>query len=130
MDERIAATIRGIPNEQFFLPSIAEDYLRYLPWLDHPRTLAVRFEDLVNDRDRTLLRMLGHVEETGYEIQMPHEQALDVLEAALDPGLSPTFREGKSGGWRKHFSAENIALFKEVTGDLLQNLGYEDSYDW
>ena len=130
MEERIEATIHGVTQEPYSLPNIAENYARYLPWLDHPRALAIRFEDLVNKQDVTLMRMLQHVESSGYDIQMPRQQAIDTLVRALDPGRSPTFREGKSGGWREHFSPKNVASFKEVAGDLLQKLGYESSSDW
>jgi len=117
MEERIEATIRGVTQEPYSLPNIAENYARYLPWLE-------------NKQDVTLMRMLQHVESSGYDIQMPRQQAIDTLVRALDPGRSPTFREGKSGGWREYFSPRNVASFKEVAGDLLQKLGYESSSDW
>ena len=130
MEARIEATIRGVTQEPYLLPSIVDNYARYLPWLEHPRVLAIRFEDLVNDQEATLRRMLQHVESSGYELNMPCQQVMESLVRALDPGRSPTFREGKSGGWREHFSPRNVASFKEIAGNLLQKLGYEASPDW
>jgi hypothetical protein len=45
-------------------------------------------------------------------------------------GGTQTFRRGQIGGWRQHFKPEHIAAFKDVTGDLVVNLGYELSLDW
>jgi len=36
----------------------------------------------------------------------------------------------KPEGWRTSFTPENKALFKEVAGDLLIQLGYEKDNDW
>jgi hypothetical protein len=85
---------------------------------------------LINDRDATLDAMLDEVESTGYEIPTPREKALSILVDAIQPRKSHTFRSGKTGGWREHFKDENKKLFKEVAGDLLVRLGYEENNDW
>ena len=43
------------------------------------------------------------------------------------PGV---FREGGTGGWRKLFTASDVAAFKSVAGDLLVRLGYESDDSW
>ena len=43
---------------------------------------------------------------------------------------SPTFRSGKTGEWKKHFTDEHKAIFKEIAGDLLVRLGYEKNNNW
>ena len=58
------------------------------------------------------------------------DKALEILIEAINPKKSHTFRSGKTGGWVDHFSEENKALFKEVSGDLLERLGYEENNDW
>jgi hypothetical protein len=52
------------------------------------------------------------------------------LVEAIQPKKSHTFRSGKTGGWREHFTEEHKTLFKEVAGELLVKLGYEKSNDW
>jgi hypothetical protein len=52
------------------------------------------------------------------------------MAAAIDPGRSYTFRAGKTGEWRKHFSADHKNKFKEIAGDLLVRLGYEEDQGW
>jgi len=74
--------------------------------------------------------MLDEVEKTGYKISTPREKALPVLSEAIQPKKSHTFRSGKTGGWKQHFTDKHKKLFKEVAGDLLVRLGYEKNNDW
>lgn len=37
---------------------------------------------------------------------------------------SVTFRKGKSGDWRNHFSLEDMAFFEQESGGILTRLGY------
>ena len=53
-----------------------------------------------------------------------------MLEQAIAPKKSGTFRKGQPGNWREHFSEANKAFFKENAGDLLIRLGYEKDHDW
>jgi hypothetical protein len=92
--------------------------------------LCIRFEDLVNQREETLQAMLAEVEKTGYRIPTPRERALAILIQAIQPRKSHTFRSGKTGGWREHFTEEHKKLFKYVAEDLVVKLGYERDDDW
>jgi hypothetical protein len=38
--------------------------------------------------------------------------------------------KGIVGGWKQHFGPDEKAVFKELTGDVLLQLGYEQSSDW
>jgi len=98
--------------------------------LAQPNVMCIRFEDLINNRDAMLNAMLGQVEKTGYKIPTPRERAISILLKAIQPKKSHTFRSGKTGGWREHFTEEHKKLFKDVAGDLLVRLGYEKSNDW
>jgi hypothetical protein len=92
--------------------------------------MCIRFEDLIDNREATLDAMLDEVESTGYNIPTPRDRALLILAKAIQPRKSHTFRSGKAGGWKEHFTEEHKRLFKDVTGDLLVRLGYEKSDDW
>jgi hypothetical protein len=130
MEARLSAAIRGIPDEKFRLADIATIYGRYAGWLDQPQVCALRFEDLVSDRSAQLDRMLSHLEANGFELPGPRAEALEALAAQMDPRKSETFRKGKAGGWREHFTSRNKAEFKERAGELLVSLGYEQGMDW
>ena len=57
-------------------------------------------------------------------------EAIEALKSAIAPNKSGTFRKGKPGNWREHFTENNISRFKDATVDLLLRLGYERDSDW
>jgi len=128
--ERLKVAITGIDRGGLHMVSVKQRYEGVFQWLEQKHVLCIRFEDLINDRDVTLNTMLDEVEKTGYKIPTSREKALPVLIEAIQPKKSHTFRSGKTGGWREHFSAEHKKLFKDVAGDLLVRLGYERNSDW
>jgi hypothetical protein len=109
--------------------NIADRFVPYLGWLDQPPVLNIHFEDLINDRPAVLTRIMDHFL-ARVPLQTPRELILDALESSINPGKSPTFRSGKTGEWKKHFTDEHKKIFKEVAGDLLIRLGYERDNDW
>ena len=127
MEERIALAISGVPG---MMPSIREIYDSYLGWLQAPNTLCIRFESLVGERQDSLQRMIDGLTDKGVALDRPLPEVYEVLDDAMSPKRSPTFRSGKSGEWRTHFTDANARQFKQVAGDLLVELGYEDSDDW
>lgn len=129
-DARLKVAITGIDQDELKMVNVRQRYDGVFEWLDQPQVMCIRFEDLINNRDETLLAMLDEVEKTGYKIPTPREKALEVLVEAINPKKSHTFRSGKTGGWINHFSEENKTLFKEVSGDLLIKLRYEENNDW
>ncbi len=129
-DARLKVAITGIQQDDLYMVSVRDRYTGVFKWLEQEHVMCIRFEDLINNRDETLLAMLDQVEKTGYQIPTPRDKALAILVEAINPKKSHTFRSGKTGGWVDHFSDENKALFKEVSGDLLERLGYEESNNW
>jgi len=117
------------PSRRVEFPNIADRFAPYLGWLDHPEVLSIHFEDLINDRDATLNRIIDH-----FLIRVPltisRKTILDSLESSINPTKSPTFRSGKTGEWKKYFTGEHKKIFKDVAGDLLVKLGYEKNNDW
>ena len=109
---------------------VKQRYASVFEWREQPNVMCIRFEDLIDNRVATLDAMLDEVESIGYKIPMPREKALSILVEAIQPRKSHTFRSGKTGGWQEHFTEEHKKLFKDVTGDLLVRLGYEENEDW
>jgi hypothetical protein len=128
--ERLKIAITGIDRDGLYMVNVNQRYAGVLDWMQQQHVMCMRFEDLIDNRDATLDAMLDEVESTGYKIPRPREKALAVLAEAIQPRKSHTFRSGKAGGWREHFTDEHKNLFKEVAGDLLVRLGYEASNDW
>ena len=127
---RLKVAITGIDRDGLKMVSVLQRYEGVLQWLQQPQVLCVRYEDFLQRRGATLAAMLDQVERTGYRIPIPRETALAVLANAIQPSKSRTFRSGKAGGWREHFSPEHKRLFLDVAGDVLVRLGYEKNNDW
>lgn len=127
---RLNVAITGIDRDGLRMVSVEQRYKGVFAWLEQKNVMCIRFEDLINNRDATLLGMLDEVEKTGYKIPTPRKKALPILVDAIQPKKSHTFRSGKTGGWKQHFTDGHKKLFKDVAGDLLVRLGYEKSNDW
>ena len=97
-----------------------------MPWLHDPMIYTTTFEKLVGpDGGGTKEEQLSEVQNIANHIgvKISLEEAVQVANSLF--GDTGTFREGKIGSWKKHFTEEHIKIFKEQTGDLLYKLGYE-----
>jgi hypothetical protein len=128
--ERLKVAITGIDRDGLKMVSVRQRYKGVFEWLEQPHVMCLRFEDLVDERDATLNAMLDEVEKTGYKIPTPRAEALETLVQSIQPKKSQTFRSGKTGGWCEHFTEEHKSLLKDVAGDLLIRLGYEENNNW
>ncbi len=129
-DERLKAAITGVTHVGLKMVSVKQRYEAVFGWLEQKYVRAIRFENLIDHRDITLLAMLDEIERTGYKITSSREKSIDVLNQSIQPNRSRTFRAGQTGKWREYFNEDHKKLFKEVAGDLLIRLGYEKSNDW
>lgn len=127
MEERITAVICGVPG---YTNDIRTSYGSYLAWFDQPQVMCISFEELVNEREASLERMLSYLEDTGVSFSLDYATLFSILNSSMSPERSPTFRRGTSGGWRDSFTEKNKDEFKQTAGDLLIRLGYESSNDW
>jgi hypothetical protein len=144
-DERLSASIAGFSSSTFpgspltgsysqvsdsSLPDIRQRFEPYMGWLDHPEVLVLHYEEFIAARQPALEKVLHHAVQRGFGFSCAPETAIQILSQSIDPARSPTFRSGKIGDWRTSFTTEHISIFKEVTGDLLIRLGYEQNNDW
>ncbi len=130
MEERINAAISGVEAPGSELTPIRARYDGYLDWLKQPEVLSMRFEKLILEREAAMGQILDYLAHFGFVPQAPRPQAVNVLLDAIAPRKSGTFRKGKPGNWQDHFTADNKTLFKQATGDLLIQLGYETDQNW
>ena len=117
------------PGRRIEFPNIADRFAPYLGWLNREEVLSIHFEDLINDRTSMLTRIMDHFL-ARVPLQAPRKLILDSLESSINPKRSPTFRSGKTGEWKKHFTEEHREIFKDVAGDLLVRMGYEKDNNW
>ena len=130
MEERINAAIGGVNETGYELKSVRARYEGYMGWREQSGILCLRFEDLRLEQENSFIKILDYLEAKGYQPQIDRRQAIKILGNAIQPKKSGTFRKGKPGSWREHFTKKNIDFFKESTGDLLIDLGYEVNNEW
>jgi hypothetical protein len=99
---------------------------------DRERIAIFRFEDLASDERLFLQQLFEYL-----DIAIP-EQELTMLcnrhtferhSKGRRPGEEDRlshYRKGIVGDWRNHFDRSTTAYFRQVTGDLLEVLGYQD----
>jgi hypothetical protein len=130
MEERINAAIGGVHDNGLELMGVKERYDAHIAWLDQPGILCIRFEELRKNQEQSYQRILDYLERKGYQPSISRQEAVISLGEAVQPKKSGTYRSGRVGDWRQHFSQANVDFFKQSTGDLLQKLGYEQDDAW
>jgi hypothetical protein len=134
MEERIMATIRGLPATPTSrgLGSIDSRITRYREWFDKENVYACRFENLIGPNGGgTEHAQLEEIAAIAAHIDRPMTlQQTAALAKKTWSTDSSTFRKGQIGDWRNHFSDALRDAFKEVAGHHLIALGYETGSDW
>lgn len=132
IDEAIKLAILGLrpPVPGIVFPDIAQRFSRYRGWLNDKNCYAVRYEDLQSEARAATARAMAEF----YVGRTPTPLDIDACTVSMLDSIAPakshTFRSGVKGGWRKSFSREHRQLFCDVAGQLLIDLGYENSADW
>lgn len=95
--------------------------------LEQENVSIFKFEDIVGPRGGGESDLqLNCITEIGkyMKVYIDPKKALDVASKLF--GGTWTFRKGKSGEWKSHFSKENSRIFEALYGDLLIKWGYEN----
>lgn len=127
--QRLEAVIKGMDG---ILLSTAKLFEQYKGWFDDFNTLTIKYEDLVGEMGggsrtsqiQTLKKLTNHLGFNFTDIK------LNQVAQKVFSSKSPTFRKGEIGSWNSTFSDYHIGLFKEATGNLLVELGYEKDHNW
>lgn len=129
-DQRLEVSIHGRPELEVPFPDIRARFEPFLPWLERREVLALRYEDMLQDVQVQLGRVFDHAMSRGFIYRGDGPAAIQTLSQRIKPEESPTFRSGQAGGWREQFTPRHKELFKEIAGDLLIRLGYEQNQNW
>lgn len=108
------------------IPNIRLVYDVNMGWLTDENTLAVRFEDLIDDVSSPESKAVSAIMDLLNFLGIPSNVALlqKLVHEGRQPNKSHTFRLGRQGSWKEEFTDLHIQAFKDVTGDLLERLGY------
>lgn len=104
----------------------------YLPWLKQEAIYTTYFEKLVGPhgggtKQEQIQEIIAIANHCGKSIS--ESEALSIASKSF--GVSGgTFREGKIGSWKKHFTPQHKLEFKQIAGQLLIDLGYEKNLSW
>jgi hypothetical protein len=97
---------------------------------EQPEFLELRYEDLLTDELMWFDRLFRHY---GFEGSLLHD-SMAIAHKYSRGNLSVVgdghVRSGEPGEWREHLEPDHVAAFKELTGHLLVDLGYEQNLDW
>jgi hypothetical protein len=102
------------------------DYIRiWGEWMDNPRTLHVRYEDLLNDYDLEVDRLLNFL---GLERNAPN--VLSGIDRYRPQGARPDqkglhFHKGQVGRFRQKYTADQQAILADKFGPYLDRMGFE-----
>lgn len=108
-------------------------------WIHAPvdsRVMMFKYEDLFGEKQfETFTALMAHL-----EVPISPADLREVLGrnqfkhiAGRKQGTEDVhhhYRMGIAGDWKNHFTEEHKALFKSLSGNLLQELGYETNADW
>lgn len=105
----------------------------FLPWLDEPNCLLVRFEDLIGAKGggsdarqlSTILAIAAHV-----GVQLDDRSLQDAASDLFGNAGSKTFFQGQINRWVSEFKPHHSEAFKRRSGLTLSRLGYEKSDAW
>jgi len=108
-------------------------YKLYLPWAHVKNFMVIKFEDLIGPagagtiekQQETITKIAHHI-----KITLTPEKLQEITKNIF--GGTWTFREGKIGSWKKHFTPAIKEIFKQDKQllQLLIDLGYEKDMSW
>lgn len=99
------------------------------------RYTEVRYEDLLEHPEKEMARLFGFLGASQDErivrqaVEANYFEKLAGREVSNEDSTS-FFRKGVAGEWRTVFTGRDRAIYKEIVGVLLTELGYEQGNDW
>lgn len=134
-EERIMKLITGFNLEEKSLRynDIRYHYYPFMPWKDDSNTFVLRYEDLIEStasRKQTLNKVVDYMWDSLQYTGINKEAIVQAMEKNINPQKSDTFRKGKIGDWKNHFTEKNIEIFKSIAGEFIVELGYEKDQYW
>ncbi|MEB1806296.1 MAG: sulfotransferase domain-containing protein [Bacillaceae bacterium] len=130
--DRYMALIKGKKTKMMDYGNIKVWFGDFIGWLEVEDVYKVTFEELMVSEEsrRTAIKKLAKFLWKDLKPPVSMKEMVQQMEANINPSRSMTFRKGEIGSWKGEFDEETIQAFKDVTGDLLIDLGYETDNNW
>lgn len=98
-------------------------YREMAQWLDlYKYPFSILNDDVISQ-----ILQLGTFE---HQTEGAMKRGQQTTSLAMNKGIYTSCRKGVPGDWPNHFSPEMKQVFKELTGNSLMILGYEENNDW
>lgn len=107
------------------------DYQAFLDWRKFPNVHFTTYEALVGGKgggNDEIQKKEIHALANFLTITLADDELIMLADSLY--GDTATFRSGRIGSWKDHFTPEHVQAFKKYAGDLLIKLGYEKDYNW
>lgn len=127
-DKQIRTILLGT-DQNNSAPAIIQ---RFYPWKDSPVCCVLQFEKLMGEKggaydSDTQLEELRKISDA-LSLDISDEQLFAAFNAVY--GTSKNFHRGIAGAWKEYFNEENKQLCKQLLGEVIIALGYEQDYNW
>lgn len=95
---------------------------QFIPWVNNPDVMTVRFEDLIENRWETVAKMFIH---GGTRVEAAGLGTIKDWINRIDPNTSMTYRRGEVGAWQEYFQDRHIKRFNKIMAERMEVLGYK-----
>lgn len=133
-DDRITKSMVGVEQVSATDPlllNIDERFRIVLPWISATHNYTTYFEKLVGGSGGgSRQNQIDELNNIAQHLGIYCNSSAIAQNADKLFGGTVTFRRGNIGGWRNHYSSKHKQIFKDVAGQLLIDLGYEQNFDW
>lgn len=131
-DDQIDEMITG-KNLGTCVPKVLIGWKMDWMFTSQPEVYTARYENLVGPkgggtREAQIAELRGIASFLNLKISPKNISA--IADSLYGKPGEATFNTGKTQSWKTHFNELHIDHFKEVFGDELILLGYENDYDW
>ncbi len=113
-----------LADDPWLVGSIRDRVGRFLPWLGCTNVIPVSFEEMVGaaggGTDAALERLVWSLQ---LKLHVPGNP--QSFRAAIKRESSPTFREGRIGGWKDKLPAAAVQRVRGLPQDFMAAFGYE-----
>lgn len=128
-NDRVILSIKGgyAPLCKVNVMGILEAFRLIMKWKQSSNVLMVRFEDLIGIKGGgTIDAQYNCIKEICKYLQIDADDRFitQICENAFNT-KSHTFRKGQIGAWRNELTHEQLKVFQENVGTLLNDLGYD-----
>lgn len=119
-EDRIRAVIEGADG---WLP-LRFRWEEYAAWLHMDWVLPVKFRDARLEPELTATAILGYL--TWRTGTVWDKELIEHMVGSITPELSPTFRAGRVGDWKREFGPGLRDLAERELGEWTSELGFDD----